>query len=88
MIKNGAKIGPKRYPGGTWELLGSGSEKRPPFPTEVPPILAPFLEPGYDFGGTYFWMFFGYPPRTTFYDFGAQKASKMEAFGSQFGDFF
>ena len=52
----------------------------------VPPptYLGSFLEPGDDFLGTYFLMFLGYLPRTTL----AQKATNMQAFGSQFGDFF
>ena len=47
------KKGLKWYPGGTWEPLGSGSEKRPPFRTVIPSILGPFLEPWAAFWDTY-----------------------------------
>ena len=83
--------GTKMLPYWTLEVPRSLPEvtlkKVPPLLLESSTFLEPFLEPGVDFWGIDFCMFFGYPPRTTFYDFGAQKVSKMEAFGGEFGDF-
>ena len=78
-----------------WRRLGANWEhfrKEPNFPENKLRFWAPFLEPFWSLGTT-FWVlifecFLGTLPERLFCDFGAQKASKMEAFGRQFGDFF
>ena len=90
--ENPSKKAPTSVQNGTLEAPGSPpgtTLKKVPIPGAIPSsFLEPFLEPGVDFWGTIFFDMFWHPPRTTFYDFGAQKASKMEAFGAQFADFF
>ena len=74
------------------EVFGSISEREPHFAQDPSRFWGPFLEPFWSLG-TIFWVlifecFLGTFPERLLYDFGAQKASKMKAFGCQFEDFF
>ena len=68
------------------------SEREPNFPTNNSRFWDPFLDAFWSLDAIFlvliFECFLGTFPERLFYDFGAQKASKMEALGHQFEDFF
>ena len=68
--KKPSKKVPKRVQNGTLEApgspLGAFLKKYPSRFKKKPPIWVPFSGSGCDLWGTYFRVFFGYPPGTTF----------------------
>ena len=67
-------------PGGVPEALpGAGLEKYTKMIKTIS-LLGPFFDPGADFRALILSMVSGHPPGEGFYNLGAQKASKTEAF--------